>query len=124
LRPRLKKLSERLKVPAILEAAAPLVVGTALRLWNLPHQILGGDEVHALRAAVKLSLPQILVTYQPADNCIPLTALYKLLMIAGLPITEMVLRLPMLLCGLAALLVLPAGGRRGQGMRGGGRRYP
>ena len=108
MRPRWKKLGERLKVPAILEAAAPLVVGTALRLWNLPHQILGGDEVHALRAAVKLSLPQILVTYQPADNCIPLTALYKLLMIAGLPITEMVLRLPVLLCGLAALLVLPA----------------
>jgi len=80
----------------------------ALRLWHLPQQILGGDEVHAIRAALSFTLPEILITYQQTDNCIPLTALYKLFMLAGLPITEMALRLPVVLCGLVALLALPA----------------
>lgn len=95
----------------VLTAAAillPFGVGAALRLWNLPDQILGGDEVHAIRAALNLPLSKILVTYQQTDNCIPLTAIYKLLMGWGVPVTEMVLRLPVLLCGLAALLALPA----------------
>ena len=70
--------------------------------------MLGGDEVHALRAALNFPLSKILVTYQESDNCIPLTAVYKLLMGWGVPFTEMVLRLPVLLCGLAALLALPA----------------
>jgi hypothetical protein len=91
-----------------LGAALPFLAGAALRLWNLPGQILGGDEVHAVRAAVNLPLSKILVTYQQTDNCIPLTAVYKLLMGWGVPVTEMVLRLPVLLCGLAALLALPA----------------
>lgn len=86
----------------------PFGVGAALRLWNLPGQILGGDEVHAIRAALNLPLSKILVTYQQTDNCIPLTAVYKLLMEGGAPVTEVVLRLPVLLCGLAALLALPA----------------
>ncbi len=79
-----------------------------LRLWNLRGQILGGDETHAIRAALNFPLSRILVTYQESDNCIPLTALYKLLMAGGLPATEMLFRLPVLLCGLAALLALPA----------------
>lgn len=93
----------------MLGAAAPFVAGAVLRLWNLRDQILGGDETHAIRAALNLTLPKILVTYQESDNCIPLTALYRLFMIAGVPMTEMTFRLPVLLCGLAALLALPAG---------------
>lgn len=79
-----------------------------MRLWNLRDQILGGDETHALRAAVNLPLSKILVTYQQTDNCIPLTAFYKLLMLGGVQVGEMLFRLPVLLCGLAALLALPA----------------
>jgi hypothetical protein len=78
-----------------------------LRLWNLPDQVLGGDEIHALRAVVNLPLREILTSYQQTDNCIPLTALYKVLMGWGVPLTEMVLRLPVVLCSLAALLVMP-----------------
>jgi hypothetical protein len=89
-------------------SSLPFVVGAALRLWNLRDQILGGDETHAIRAALNFTLPKILVTYQVTDNCIPLTALYKLVLLAGMPLTEMLLRLPVLLCGLAALLALPA----------------
>jgi hypothetical protein len=101
----------------LIAASAPFLIGGALRLWNLRDQILGGDETHALRAAVNLPLAKILVTYQQTDNCIPLTAFYKLLMLGGLPVGEMLFRLPVLLCGLAVLLALPAAfeGRIGQG---------
>lgn len=111
--PRLDALRRR----HLLAAAAPFLIGTALRLWNLRDQILGGDETHALRAAVNLPLSKILVTYQQTDNCIPLTAFYKLLMLGGMQVGEMLFRLPVLLCGLAALLALPAAfeGRVGKG---------
>lgn len=98
-----------LRLKPFAAAAPPFVAGAVLRLWNLRDQILGGDETHALRAAVNSTLSRILITYQPSDNCIPLTALYKLFMLAGVPMTEMAFRLPVLLCGLAALLALPAG---------------
>ncbi|HKV10386.1 MAG TPA: glycosyltransferase family 39 protein, partial [Thermoanaerobaculia bacterium] len=91
----------------VLWLLPPFVVGAVLRLWNLPDQILGGDEIHALRAAVNLPLREILTSYQQTDNCIPLTALYKVLMGAGVPLSEMVVRVPVLLCGVAALLALP-----------------
>lgn len=96
---------------ALLAAAGillPFGAGAVLRLWNLPDQILGGDETHAVRAALNFPLSKILVTYQVTDNCIPLTAVYKLLMGWGVPVSEMVLRLPVLFCGIAALLALPA----------------
>lgn len=82
-------------------------MGAVLRLWNLPGQILGGDEIHAVRAAVNLPLREILTSYQQTDNCIPLTALYKVLMGWGVQLSEMAVRLPVLLCGLAALFALP-----------------
>jgi hypothetical protein len=89
-------------------SSLPFLVGAALRLWNLRDQILGGDETHAIRAALNFTLPKILVTYQVTDNCIPLTALYKLFLLGGMPLTETLLRLPVLFCGMAALLALPA----------------
>jgi hypothetical protein len=88
-------------------AAAAFAAGAVLRLWNLRDQVLGGDETHAIRAALNFSLSKILVTYQQTDNCIPLTALDKLFMLAKVPLTEMILRLPVLFCGLAALFLLP-----------------
>ena len=92
----------------LLGIIAPFLAGAALRLWNLRDQILGGDETHAIRAALNFPLSRILVTYQVTDNCIPLTALYKLFLIGGLHLSEMLLRLPVLFCGLAALLAMPA----------------
>jgi hypothetical protein len=83
------------------------VAGALLRLWSLGPQVLGGDETHALRAALSHSLSGILVTYQESDNCIPLTALYKLWGMAGGGLSETVLRLPVVLCGLAALWWIP-----------------
>ena len=60
-----------------------------------------------MRAAVGMSLSQILVTYRQADNCIPLTAFYRLLIDGGVRLSEMVLRLPMLASGIVLLAVLP-----------------
>ncbi len=97
----------------------PFAVGTLLRLWNVRAQILAGDEMHAVRVALVEPLWRILTTYELRDNCIPLTALYRLLLEHGLPLSEMVVRLPMLLAGILALLVLPGfvgrrlGGRTG-----------
>ncbi len=82
--------------------------GIALRFWNLRDQVLGGDELHAVRAALAQPLPALLTTYQLADSCIPLTALDRLLLDHGLALDEWRLRLPVLACGLAALAVLPA----------------
>jgi hypothetical protein len=96
---------------AALAAAATLLalaLGVTLRLWNLSGQILGGDELHAVRAALSQPLAAILTTYQLADSCIPLTALDRLLVDHGVALTEWVLRLPVLACGLAALVALPA----------------
>lgn len=98
----------RSRALAWIGIAAPFLAGAVLRLWKVWDQILGGDEVHAIRAMQDFSLPKILVTYQQTDNCIPLTAFYKLVAMGGGPLTEMTFRLPALFCGLAALLVLPA----------------
>ncbi|HEV7516359.1 MAG TPA: glycosyltransferase family 39 protein [Thermoanaerobaculia bacterium] len=85
----------------------PFAIGTVLRLWNVRAQVLAGDEMHAVRVALVEPLSHILTTYELRDNCIPLTALYRLLLEHGVPLSELVVRLPILLSGLLALLALP-----------------
>jgi hypothetical protein len=92
----------------VLCAGLVLAAGTLLRCWNLDDQVLGGDELHAVRAALAQPLPALLTTYQLADSCIPLTALDRLLLNHGLALDEWRLRLPVLASGLVALLALPA----------------
>jgi hypothetical protein len=91
----------------LLSLAGSILTGLVLRLWNLSGQVMGGDELHAVRAAAKLRLPEILTTYSLADHSIPLTALYRVMMAAGLTLSEIDFRLPALVCGCAALAVLP-----------------
>jgi hypothetical protein len=86
---------------------APVAAGLLLRLWRLPRQILLFDELHAVRAALALPLARILTTYQMPDNCIPLTALYRVLLDAGVRPSEMTFRLPVLACGLLLLVLAP-----------------
>lgn len=83
------------------------MAGLGLRIWNLRGQILGGDEMHALRAAVARPLSEILTTYAKADFSIPLTALFRFLLEHGFRLTELTLRMPSLLCGMAAILLIP-----------------
>lgn len=82
--------------------ALATTAAAALRLWRLDAQVLGGDELHAVRVALAAPWREILTTYHLADNCIPLTALDRLLMDLGVPLSERWLRAPMLLAGLLA----------------------
>jgi hypothetical protein len=84
-----------------------IMTGLGLRLWNLLGQVMGGDELHAVRAAARMTLSEILTTYSVTDYSIPLTALDRLMMNAGVPLSEMACRLPVILCGCAALYLLP-----------------
>lgn len=97
----------------------PFTVGMVLRLWRLPRQILGGDEVHAVLTALRQPLGAVLTTYFPSDASIPLTALYRLWLVAGGELTEMGLRIPVLLTAVAFLLGLPLVVARGLGRRTG-----
>jgi hypothetical protein len=88
-------------------AGLVLAAGVVLRFWNLGDQVLGGDELHAVRAALSQPLAALLTTYQLADSCIPLTALDRWLLDRGVALDEWLLRLPVLASGLAALVLLP-----------------
>lgn len=89
----------------------PVLLGTVLRLWQLPQQIVLQDEWHAVSAAVKQSFGYIATHFQIADNCIPLSLFYKFLLeTTGL--SEFGLRFPPLLFGLLLLILLPLSVRR------------
>lgn len=106
------------RLPGALWWTLPaLLVGAAPRLWGLSRQIVTGDELHAVESAVAWSLGKILTTYRLADHSIPLAAYDELLLTCGVPLTEVLLRLPAVLAGLAALLVLPLAVERRLGRR-------
>jgi hypothetical protein len=85
----------------------PVLAGALLRLWNLHAQILGDDELHLVRTALTQPVGTILVTYQKVDACIPLSALYAVLVRSGVRLTELGVRLPELLSGLILLVLAP-----------------
>lgn len=97
----------------------PLLAGAALRAYRLPEQILTGDELHAINAALSLSLGEILSTwtYHGADYSVPLAALYRVLLDGGVVFTELGFRVPALLASLAILLCTPLLLRRRLGDR-------
>jgi len=97
---------------------AAFLVGLLLRLWNLPDQILGGDELHGVRAALQLPLAKILRTYGQVDPCIPLASFYRLVIDFRGYLDETVVRLPSLLSGLVALVAMPLLTRRRLGWDG------
>lgn len=92
--------------------AVAAVVGAILRCWNLGSQILAGDELHAVRAALSDPVAVLLTTYRQADPCLPLAAFYRFLMDRGIPLSETWLRAPVLASGLAVIVVLPWLARR------------
>jgi hypothetical protein len=82
-------------------------IGLGLRLWNLIGQVLGGDELHTVRAAVSRTVPEILTTYSLADSSLPFTAIYRWLLDHGATLSELAFRAPSILCGALALVVIP-----------------
>jgi hypothetical protein len=84
-----------------------VLAGAGLRLWNLRDQVMGGDELHAVRAVAERSAAQIVTRYSLVDYSLPITAFHRLLLDWGVSLSEMDFRLPAILCGLLAMIVLP-----------------
>lgn len=107
----------RAGLPSRLAGLAPLLAGLALRLHLFPRQLLGGDEVHALRALVHRPGAELLVEYAANNLCRPMIA-FDLAWLRWIgPLDEWSLRLPSLLAGLATLVVVPRFARRLVGPR-------
>lgn len=85
----------------------PVAVGAFLRLFRLGPQLLIYDELHAPRTAMALDMAEILTSYLPSDNSIPLTALFEFLVEWGIELTELHLRLPSIIAGLLTLVAIP-----------------
>lgn len=97
--------------------ALAFAAGLALRLDQFGSQVVGGDEWNSLRFAVQYDLVEIFTRFNIADNCVPLTVYFKILLALG-AVTEWTLRMPQLVAGVAALMVLPLLFRKVLGLRG------
>ena len=92
--------------PWALVIALAIVTGAWLRWYQLDVQVLLDDEWHAVHKVLNSEAAGIAMTFGFADHSIPLTLYYRLLALHG-GLTEWVMRLPMLLSGVALLIVAP-----------------
>lgn len=83
-----------------------MVVGAAIRLDQIREQIVLDDEWHALHAILRFGYGRILAHFGWTDVCIPL-AVYDKAVADTVGLSEMWMRLPVLLAGVGSLLVLP-----------------
>ncbi len=77
-----------------------------LRLWQLPLQLIADDEWHALNKLVASDAWGIFTSFGHADHSIPLT-LYYYAISQFTPLTESILRAPMIVTGLITPVVIP-----------------
>jgi hypothetical protein len=89
--------------------ALPLALGVGLRSWNLLDQVLVGDERWDPAAALGLPFGKIVTgfVFENANYSAPESALYRLLFDAGFSLGELSLRIPALLCGVTAIVLIP-----------------
>ena len=93
--------------PAMLLASAlVLLSGGFFRLYQLYGQILVDDEWHAVHKIIAFGYRGIFTDFGMADHCIPLSLFYEFLL-NNLWISELTLRLPSILAGMMALIVVP-----------------
>lgn len=83
-----------------------ILVGTTLRLMQIPEQIIADDEWHSLHALLANGYGDIFMHFGICDHCIPLT-LYDKLVSDTVGLSEWSMRAPMLCAGISALIVLP-----------------
>lgn len=92
--------------PWWLLVAVAFVVGGFLRVWQLGDQILIDDEWHALHKLFYAGALNIATHFGAADYCIPLTLYYRGLYDLHV-LTEWSMRAPLLLGGVALLVMAP-----------------
>ncbi len=86
--------------------ALALLAGIYLRCYQLDSQILLDDEWHAIHKLLGSDARDIATHLGYADYSIPLTLYYRFLFLHG-GLTELGMRLPMTLAGIALLIVAP-----------------
>ncbi len=91
-------------------------LGAFARLWQLDGQIVGGDEWHAVIAAIGRSYAHIATHFGQADYSIPLTLFYKLLL-DTVGLSEWGLHVVQACVGSLAVVVMPLLVRRAVGAR-------
>jgi len=82
-----------------------ILAGLGLRLFRLGSQIVGDDEWHGIAASFN-SFQTIISRFQEADNCIPLTIVYRAIL-KTLSLNEIGIRIVPLVSGLLALVLFP-----------------
>ena len=85
---------------------ATVALGAALRLDQFAMQVLLDDEWHAVHQVLRRAPAAIVLELGHADYGIPL-ALYDWALARTIGLSETAMRLPMMLCGLATIVVLP-----------------
>jgi len=86
--------------------AVALLLACVLRSWQLGTQILIDDEWHALHKLLQADAADIATHFGFADYSIPLTLYYRFLYLHG-GLSEWGMHLPLLLAGIAAVVLLP-----------------
>ena len=81
-------------------------VGVILRLWQLPSQIPLDDEWHALNFVINRSFTDVLLQQGMGANSIPVNV-YSWLVLQTTGWSEPLLRLPSIVSGIAAIIVIP-----------------
>lgn len=81
-------------------------MGIFLRLHLFDSQIVGGDELHAVRQAAMEPYSHILTHFNQSDNCIPLTIYYKFLL-ETTTLSEWGLHSLQIISGILALFLFP-----------------
>lgn len=92
--------------PWLVLFGALLVVGAYLRVAQLATQMLMDDEWHAVRMLLQSGYAGIARHFGLADHSIPLTLYYRWLYVHGL-LDEWSMHLPLLVAGLALLVLAP-----------------
>ena len=92
--------------PWWLLGIAALAVGIFLRAWQLRSQMLLDDEWHAVRMLIRADKAGIAGHFGLADYCIPLTLWYRWLYERA-ALSEWTMHLPLLVAGIALLVVAP-----------------
>jgi hypothetical protein len=99
-------LRDRRSWPWLAFALVAIAAGVWLRAWQLRAQVLIDDEWHAVHMLVGADALRIATHFGYADYCIPLTLYYRWLYDLG-ALSEWQMHVPLLLAGIALLVVAP-----------------